>query len=340
MTDTKHPTRGILYYPTINIPTGQWLRQALLYWDEIGSIVPHEFDEIGSFSPDIQFLSHEGIFKPFDPHIAVYEYENISPLAGELYEIISSRYFKIKLGTIRQPKLNKTIYSQKIAGPVFEKLESLGLARRAGKGSYLFEENTFHIYMALLAKYICIGSDYNGTLTPGTDVVAYQRLIFQTQNPGRGIPSFSLQLGKVLPTPAEDTPLDHILDFKNRRKDELLRFRLMLSELQTRLQSCQSEQQISETLMNFQERIVIDLSDLSDALKSDKINLVLSTLTTILTFQLGDVIKQMFGPISIPLPTFIGSLTVGNCLTKAHQLNETARKSPVSYLLHAIEEFS
>ena len=32
----------ILYYPKINILDGVWLRNALLYWDEVPSIVPDE----------------------------------------------------------------------------------------------------------------------------------------------------------------------------------------------------------------------------------------------------------------------------------------------------------
>ena len=31
----------ILYYPTINIQDGTWLRNAILYWDEVSSIVPY-----------------------------------------------------------------------------------------------------------------------------------------------------------------------------------------------------------------------------------------------------------------------------------------------------------
>ena len=45
----KHATEPlkntILYYPTISIPSNQWLRHALLYWDEIGSIIPRRYDE-------------------------------------------------------------------------------------------------------------------------------------------------------------------------------------------------------------------------------------------------------------------------------------------------------
>lgn len=55
---TSNHKRAILYYPTISIPTNDWLRRSLLYWDEIGSIVPVDYEEntLIPYSPDIQFL--------------------------------------------------------------------------------------------------------------------------------------------------------------------------------------------------------------------------------------------------------------------------------------------
>lgn len=33
-----------LYYPTIDITNEQWLKTAILYWDEISTIVPSSID--------------------------------------------------------------------------------------------------------------------------------------------------------------------------------------------------------------------------------------------------------------------------------------------------------
>ena len=37
--------RTILYYPTVRLPRGPWLNQAILYWDQIGTIVPQRWDD-------------------------------------------------------------------------------------------------------------------------------------------------------------------------------------------------------------------------------------------------------------------------------------------------------
>ena len=49
----------ILYYPTINIQDSAWLRNAVLYWDEVSSIVPYE--DYPNFSPEVLFLQRSGV---------------------------------------------------------------------------------------------------------------------------------------------------------------------------------------------------------------------------------------------------------------------------------------
>lgn len=56
----------ILYYPTINIQDGAWLRNAILYWDEVSSIVPHE--NYLDFSPELLYLQKSGVYKAVYPH--------------------------------------------------------------------------------------------------------------------------------------------------------------------------------------------------------------------------------------------------------------------------------
>ena len=55
----------ILYYPKINIQDGAWLRNALLYWDEISSIVPYE--NYTNLSPELLYLQNLGIYHAIYP---------------------------------------------------------------------------------------------------------------------------------------------------------------------------------------------------------------------------------------------------------------------------------
>ena len=55
----------ILYYPKINIQDGTWLRSAILYWDEVASIVPYEDYEF--FSDELLYLQRLGIYSAIYP---------------------------------------------------------------------------------------------------------------------------------------------------------------------------------------------------------------------------------------------------------------------------------
>jgi hypothetical protein len=39
-------TRTVLYYPTVQLPRGSWLNQSILYWDQIATIVPQQWDDL------------------------------------------------------------------------------------------------------------------------------------------------------------------------------------------------------------------------------------------------------------------------------------------------------
>ena len=52
-----------LYYPTIDISNEAWLKTAILYWDEINTIVPSSIDHPYK-QCTTQFLADEGVIKP------------------------------------------------------------------------------------------------------------------------------------------------------------------------------------------------------------------------------------------------------------------------------------
>lgn len=54
-------SQTILYYPNINIPDDAWLRNAILYGDEVSSIVPYE--NYPDFSPELSYLQELGIYE-------------------------------------------------------------------------------------------------------------------------------------------------------------------------------------------------------------------------------------------------------------------------------------
>jgi hypothetical protein len=60
----------ILYYPTIDIQDGKWLRNAVIYWDKVASIVP--YDNYPNFSPEILYLQERELYEPIFPQNLFY----------------------------------------------------------------------------------------------------------------------------------------------------------------------------------------------------------------------------------------------------------------------------
>lgn len=86
----------ILYYPTINVPNRVWVRNSLLYWDEIASIVPDNIDDT-AFSVELCTLRDAGYFRPLSPQDFLNKIENyneVQQFASEFFDILKSPKFK------------------------------------------------------------------------------------------------------------------------------------------------------------------------------------------------------------------------------------------------------
>jgi hypothetical protein len=57
----------VLYFPLINVPQNAWFARVLLYWDEVGAIVPNEVMRRQGVTPYMKELIHEGLVSPTDP---------------------------------------------------------------------------------------------------------------------------------------------------------------------------------------------------------------------------------------------------------------------------------
>lgn len=96
----------ILYYPTINVPNRVWVRNSLLYWDEIASIVPSNIEDT-EFSVELCVLKDAGYFRPLSPQNFLNRMENyneIEQFASEFFDILKSPKFKHLLKQKYKPR--------------------------------------------------------------------------------------------------------------------------------------------------------------------------------------------------------------------------------------------
>lgn len=353
--------RTILYYPTIDIPKTNWLKQAILYWDEVSSIVPSNLES--NFSPDVRFLYEEGLFRPIQPELLISEASNIEILAqfqNEFQDLVNSSNFQ-KLRNRREishqssynihpSKIvpNNLIHRNKTSDGLFYFLEDLGLATRADNDEWLkFEKNTGLLYMSLLAKYLAeVDSEYT---TIGTDNIAYEKLNFSTMKGESGFPVISFDLHNLLPTPKSNVSFEQILDFKRRRADNLRHFRKMISDFQSKVTKSESRTELKETTINFQDNLLNGVRDLKAVLDDSRIETTLKAFRSLIDLKSPTLITTIISSVghhldSINLPLdlsmigipFIASLELSTKFVEARnkRMAET-RQSPFSYLYYA-----
>jgi hypothetical protein len=308
--------RNILYYPTIDIPNENWIRNALIYWDEISSIVPTDYknNPVRDFSPNINFLKDEGFFRPIRPETLLEsnDFNAIENFELEFIEIIESREFDrvIVPGTryssvhnrkmrIHRDKLNPyqtfEIHNDKVSNNLVQSLLDRELVERDTIDTewVKVDSKTALLYMSLLAKYIA-ETDKEAT-TIGTDHYSYELLNFNANSRHNNISCFSTDLNNVLPTPTPNVSFKKIIDFKNKRKDELLKFRMEITGFENNISKAESLKEVKSHMIEFSEKIELEINELNKCFTDSRILTVSKSLKSL---------------ISIKSPTLLASLAV------------------------------
>lgn len=294
--------RTILYYPTIDVPTNSWLRNSLLYWDEISSIVPQSWNNNyrNNLSPDINYLIDEGQFRAIRPDELIERpnnWEVLQTFQNEFKEIVLSQTFqkfikrsefhrsRIHINKIDHSKMSARVHENKTSHAIFYFLEDLGLASRKGNYDewFYFERHTALIYMSLLAKYLADIDKEQTTI--GTNYGVYEKFNFKRVDKKEGFPIISLNLSNALPTPMAHVPLEKIIDFKYRRKDELINFRRILMDLQNKISKAKSNQELNEVIVSFQESLQVGIKNLKKTAKDYKLETWYKSLNSLINLK-------------------------------------------------------
>jgi hypothetical protein len=242
-----------LYYPTIDIINEDWLKTAVLFWDEINTIVPSSISNPYQRNTT-QYLSEEGILRPMrvNPEIDIIEDLTTDTLnylnTNEGFQLLTQGHGRY--ATIHRDKLPRDvsrlfdIHPEKLPYEIQHMLRQ-NLTR---DGWYRVDSDFAMFYMTLLANKICetnsIALLTDNTLTSNlTDKV---RLDNQIAIKGRDHDFFHhghhekyihLAQGmltnliidgiKIKPT----SSLEDIVKFKQRHRDELGLFRTNIAKL-------------------------------------------------------------------------------------------------------------
>ena len=157
---------SLLYYPYINLPQNDWTIRALLYYDNLNSIVPAQyFYEPEHYDPFMrEAIMHELItpINPMDvlnnPHeISLKFIEYLSARKGIIERrrrLFSNQAHKIHRDKFLSPCKQCKLHVNKFDSNVFDYLMEIGLAERIDYNWYNVENKTANDLMFLLSSVI------------------------------------------------------------------------------------------------------------------------------------------------------------------------------------------
>jgi len=215
----------ILYFPSISVPRSTWTYRALLYWDEIGTIMPLEYldmpESLESFMKD---LTSAELVTRIHPGQYIYEIPRFREAFLNYIEgnsIIQSIVQKEK-----SPDKYVQIHLEKMQGLENDFME-MGLAVRGAKPNWFYvEANTGFSFMTYLAAILGSVTDFQ----PSTDELDNLSTLAESSSLPNNINKYRDKLRlrileNILPAPVKIDNVYELVKFKEKYNSELRRFR-------------------------------------------------------------------------------------------------------------------
>jgi len=360
-----------LYYPNIDIENSDWLKTAVLFWDSISTIVPESMRSPYQYR-DTEYLADIGFLQPINVHS---EDESVVGIENEIIEAIHTPefyamlfnsqntygIFNEKMSYRLRHMLEMGINREKISWELRRRFEDLGENFHHGDMFY-FEDSFAYLYMVTLANKICenhsialVASDSQadnfaktlrlGNQRPLAFERNYRRIFRPTRDCSRerhyeqGL-MLDLIVNGLRVSP--DVPLNDIVAFKERHRDELGAFRTQLGKLVQEIpqdKPLAATQQIVHDI--YTDGFLRDYNELKKALDSSKIKWFADSLVKISAVSASATGIPMMLGATVPQALLAGAgvsllaSVVSYNVDKAQRL----RNNPYSYLLAATREF-
>ncbi|MBN1397596.1 MAG: hypothetical protein JXA06_06160 [Bacteroidetes bacterium] len=157
-------TNNLLYFPYINVPNNSWTIRSILYWDNVGAIVPQIYKEKpNKFERDmLNFVQQELIQQVF-PDNYIYQLQHFT---DSFIRLITQPKFNLaKSQKDFKEGHTSRIHFQKADYRLFSELEQMDVAKRKNWEWFNIESRIARLYMMYLVTVI----SKSGQFTLGTD---------------------------------------------------------------------------------------------------------------------------------------------------------------------------
>lgn len=217
----------VLYFPYIKVPQNAWFSRVLLYWDEIGSIIPleyaHQPERLGSYMKDLLDVELvKGV-------IPVHYIEGDPDFERAFLDLLDrSEFIQENRAVPLSQRSTVHIHLEKLGGLPGELVgRRLALGEKTPRW-FTVDKLTADLFMAYLASVLCGYPDVD--MDPITDQV--ESLSPFTATPHRVASRREVidelriaVLGSILPAPVDSVPAAELKAFKERHGQRLSRFR-------------------------------------------------------------------------------------------------------------------
>lgn len=257
-------SKEILYFPTIEIPDGAWLKNALLYWNSVSSIVPYK---------GFPMPRNISVLKEYNCYTPIYPEDIIVKNRDEFLTILEKRLYDVRgnEGGFSFLHVNKVpIYENEIfnlhSGAFLEQYPEIRrLFQHANpRGEWWrISKVGATAYMKTLAEFAIAD---NENMTIGTD--ASSNVDCWEEGYGKVTDAnslFEIVFDRCILMPDENVSLEKIIEFKKQHGKQLIDFQTEIANVQNNLSGCENFMDITEVLNDFQNKIqsVTKISEMS-----------------------------------------------------------------------------
>jgi hypothetical protein len=245
---------NILYYPYISLPENLWTYRALLYYDNIGVIVPNDY----LYNPEkhtnqMLDLIRANLVRQINPIDFTHDLRDFKD--GFIDELLSpKRRVDIKQRNFKNGNYSR-IHVEKFDNGLMNALEELGLAKRSQEWAwYDVEPKTAFMLMTYLATIISV-RDNRLPITDSVKVETRFKSIKKRDTEKLELRNKILQ--DVLPLPTE-LNIGKLEDFKGKYQTDLTRFRRKVESLIIELNK------YKDNIEDFEELYKIKIEEIKD----------------------------------------------------------------------------
>lgn len=235
----------VLYFPHINVPNSMWLTRMLLYWDEVGAIIPYDYiEDPYKLNDHTRSLIKALLIKQVIPGSYIWKIPSFKKSFINYLESLGKDKLKNRRKSFKHGSHSR-IHIEKM-NELELAFNDMDLAKREKRHSpwWNVENETAREFMAYLAA--TLGKLEDLQYAPITDeIIHLEHFLYASSSDTSSeeiVSSLRLQILEDI-FPAPDTPLQasEISEFKGKHGDKLSRFRRRV------------------------ERDIIDIADISDS---------------------------------------------------------------------------